>query len=95
VSEVIALGGVGLVDCRVELRKSFVADGRNVGISHNLMRASHSLKLLNLAVIIGNLRERPAEAFSAHCDWSKFLQQLKRLRPTRPEYSASQPEYLA
>ena len=67
-SEVVGLGGVGLVDCRVEIGKSLAADRTNVGIGRILMRASRSLKILNQAVIICNSRERPAEAFFVHSD---------------------------
>ena len=67
-SEVVGLGGVGPVDCRIEISKFLASDGRNVGIGRILRRASRSLKLLNQAIIIGNSRERPAEAFFVHSD---------------------------
>lgn len=67
-SEAIALGGAGLADCRIEIGKSLMADGRNVGISRILRCASHSLKVLNQAVTFGNSRERPAETFFVHSD---------------------------
>jgi hypothetical protein len=48
--------------------KSLAGDCRNVGIGRILRRASRSFKILNQAVIIGNSREKPAEAFFVHSD---------------------------
>jgi hypothetical protein len=67
-SEVVDLGGVGLVDCGVEIAKSLAADGCYVRISRILWCVSHSLKILSSAVIIGASRERPTEAFFVHAD---------------------------
>jgi len=67
-SEVLCSGQVGTGECNVEIGKTFAADGRNVGIVTILTCASHSLKILNQAVLIANSRETPAEAFFVQSD---------------------------
>jgi hypothetical protein len=67
-SEVVAMGVVGLVDCRIEIGWSLAADNHIVGIGNILRRSSCFLTILNQAFIIGNTRERPAEAFFVHSD---------------------------
>jgi len=72
-SDVIGLGLVGIVDCRIDKGKSFVVDHVNVGISGILRHVSHSMKMMNPAFIIGHSHERPTETCSVHSHQSQFF----------------------
>lgn len=52
-SEVVGSGSVALVDCDIEMGKSFAADRGNIGVVSILSGASSFLKSLIEVVIIG------------------------------------------
>jgi hypothetical protein len=63
-SEIVVLGGVGLVNCSVEVDDCLAADSCNIGIGCIWGCASSSLEIMDQAIIVICSRNRPAEAFA-------------------------------